>query len=402
MTAPAPRIAAMSASFLRLVPLAALALLVACGKQAPPAGGPGGPGGAPPPAAVGVVSVQAGEVPVATELTGRVEAWRTAQVRARAAGIVQRRLFEEGTDVKAGQVLYRIDPAPAQAALASATANLARAEAALTSARQKESRYRPLVETRAVSEQEFADLAAARQLAEAETNAARAARDTARLNLGYAEVTAPIAGRVGRSLVTEGALVGQGEATPLTTVQQLDQVYVNLVQSSAEHLALRRAMTERGARPAQAVPVRVVLEDGTPHPQPGRLLFTDAVVDAETSSVTLRAAVPNAQRLLVPGMYVRAQLVQSVEPRAWRIPQQALQRRGDAASVYVAGPDDRVAVKPVKVAGSIERDWIVTEGLADGDRVIVDGLQKIGPGAPVKAVPWQAAAPAPAQPAPAR
>ena len=349
--------------------------------------GPGGPGGMPP-AAVGVIEVRSGPVPLVTELSGRVEALRVAQVRARAAGIVQKRLFEEGTDVRAGQVLYRIDPAPLQASLANVEANLRRAEAALASARQKEERYKPLVATRAVSEQEYADYVATRQLAEADVNAARAARQTARLNLSYAEVTAPIAGRVGRSLVTEGALVGQGEATPLTTIQQLDPVYVNIVQPSAEWLRLRKQMAAGNLKAAQETPVKVLLEDGSTYPQSGRLLFTDVTIDQGTSSVTMRATVPNPQRLLLPGLYVRAQLAQAVDAQAWRIPQQALVRRGDTASVMVVGPDNKVVVKPVKVSGSVGTDWVVTEGLADGDRVIVDGLQKAMPGMAVQPVPW--------------
>lgn len=365
-----------------------------CGREAaaPAAGkgGPGGPGGTPPPPAVGVVTVQAGPVPLAAELPGRVEALRTAQVRARAAGIVQNRLFEEGTDVKAGQPLYRIDPAPLEASLASAQAALQRAEANLASTRAKEERYRPLVQTRAISEQEFADLQAARRVAEAEVNAARAAQRTANLNLSYAVVTAPISGRIGRSLVTEGALVGQGEATPLTTIQQLDPVYVNLSQGSAEWLRLRQQLAKGSVSASQSAEVRLVLEDGSRYGPAGRLLFTDVTIDPATSSVTLRATFPNPQRLLIPGMYVRAQLAQAVDANAWRVPQQAVQRGNEGSSVFVVDAGNKVVVKPVKVASAIGTDWVVTEGLADGDRVIVDGLQKVGPGAPVSPVAWQA------------
>lgn len=375
------------------LPLLLTASLAACGARDAPGPAAGAAGAVPPPPAVGVITVRAGAVPLATELPGRVSAWRIAQVRARAAGIVQQRLFQEGSEVRAGQVLYRIEPAPLEAALASATAVLRRAEAALASARQKETRYRPLVASRAVSEQEFADMTAARELAEAEVEAARAARESARLNLSYSTVVAPITGRIGRSLVTEGALVGQGEASQLATIQQLDPVYVDLTQSSAEYLRLRQALASQSVSAAGTVEVQLQLEDGSAYPSRGRLLFTDATIDPATSSVSLRVSVPNPQRLLLPGMYVRASFAQAVEARAWRVPQQAVLRRADGAGVFLAGPDDKVVLRPVKTAGTLGTDWIVTEGLNDGDRVIVDGLQKTGPGATVRPVPWQAAAP---------
>ncbi|MBL8532837.1 MAG: efflux RND transporter periplasmic adaptor subunit [Betaproteobacteria bacterium] len=382
----------------RAVPVTILAglllvALVSCGRDdrkasGPGAGGPAVSAQAAPATTVGVIRVESGPVPIATELPGRVEAWRVAEVRARAAGIVQKRLFEEGSQVKESQVLYRIDPAPLQSAFANAQAVTRRAQAALSSAQEKEARFRPLLAAKMVSEQAFADIVAARELAQADLAAARAAQRAASLNLSYAQVTAPISGRAGRSLVTEGALVGQGESTPLTTLQQLDPIYVNLSQSSAEYLRLRKALAEGRLERPDEIEVRLVLEDGTQYPERGRLLFTDVTIEPGTSSVALRASFPNPQRLLLPGMYVRAHLAEALDAKAWRVPQQAVIRREGAASVFVAAADDTVAVKPVKTTGTTGTDWIVTEGLADGDRVIVDGLQKIGPGAKVKPVPW--------------
>lgn len=338
---------------------------------------------------VGVVTVQSEAVPVSTELSGRIEAWRTAQVRARATGIVQQRLFEEGSEVQAGQILYRIDPKPLQASLASAQAVLGRAEATLANASATLSRYEPLIKQGAVSKQDYADLAAARKVAQAEVNAALAARDTAQLNLSYAEVTAPIGGRVGRSLVTEGALVSQNEATVLTTIQQLDPIYVNMTQSSAENLRLRQGLDSGSLHPAADASVQLTLEDGSTYRHSGQLLFTDVTLDQATSSAALRATFPNPQRLLLPGMYVRAHLALAVDAKAWRVPRQAVLRQGETATVLIAGADDKVQSKPVNTGGTIDNDWIVTSGLADGDRVIVDGMQQARPGAAVQTVPWQ-------------
>ena len=374
--------------------LVLMAALVSCGpgdRKTPPKGAGSGTAAAQaaPAPTVGVIRVESGPVPIATELPGRVEAWRVAEVRARAAGIVQKRLFEEGSQVREGQILYRIDPAPLQSAFANAQAVTRRAQAALNSAQEKEDRFRPLLAAKMVSEQAYADIVAAREVAQADLAAARAAQRAASLNLSYARVTAPISGRAGRSLVTEGALVGQGESTPLTTIQQLDPIYVNLSQSSAEYLRLRKALAEGRLERPDEIEVRLVLEDGTQYRERGRLLFTDVTIEPGTSSVALRASFPNPQRLLLPGMYVRAHLAEALDAKAWRVPQQAVIRRDGGASVFVAAADDTVAVKPVRTTGTTGTDWIVTEGLADGDRVIVDGLQKIGPGAKVKPVPWK-------------
>lgn len=367
-------------------------LLTACGKgggQGPAGGAPGGPGGMPP-AEVGVVTVTPGSVGLQTELPGRIEASRVAQVRARAAGIVQERLFREGSDVKAGQPLFRIDAAPYRVALANAQATLARAQANLTSATALAERYAPLVEANAISKQEYANAVAAQKQAQAEVAAGRAAVEAAQINVGYANVTAPISGRIGRALVTEGALVGQGEATPLAVVQQIDPLYVNFTQSAAEMLALRRAFEQgrlqRSGR--EGAQVRVILEDGSEHAKPGRLLFSDLSVDPTSGQVTLRAEVPNPKGDLLPGMYVRVRVEQAKADNAVLLPQQAVTRSHQGDSVMVVGPDGKVAPRPVKVGDSQAGKWVILDGLKPGEQVMVDGFQKLRPGAPVKPVPW--------------
>lgn len=365
-------------------------VLAACGQgsgSAPQAGG-----GMPPPE-VGVVKVTAGEVGLFTELPGRLESARVAEVRARAAGILQQRLFREGSDVRAGQVLYRIDPAPYAAATASAQAAVAKALANHAKAAALEQRYRPLVEANAISKQEYADAVAAEKQAEADVAAARAALRTTEINLGYASVTAPISGRIGRSLVTEGALVGQGEATPLAVIQQIDPLYVNFSQSATEVMNLRRALQEgrlkrSGAEGAQ---VRVLLEDGSIHPQPGRLLFADLTVDQNTGQVTLRAEVPNPRTMLLPGMYVRVQIEQAKAANAMLLPQQAVTRSPQGDTVMVVDDKGQVNQRTVKIGGSQNGQWVVLGGLQPGEQVMVDGFQKVRPGAPVKPVPWSAA-----------
>ncbi len=378
--------------------LMALAVLAACGPKAGEGGGPGGPGaagGAPPPAEVGVVTVATRAVGLATELPGRLEASRVAQVRARAAGILQKRLFTEGSDVKAGQALFAIDSAPYQASAASAQAVLARAQANATQATAQAERYKPLVEANAISQQDFINAVAAQKAAEADVASARAALQTARINLGYASVTAPIAGRIGRALVTEGALVGTGEATPLAVVQQINPMYVNFTQSTTDVLRLRKAVeggkfkrvgTGAGADGAS---VRIVLEDGSDYAQPGRLLFSDLTVDPTSGQITLRAEVPNPQGLLLPGMYVRVRLEQAQAEAGIVVPQQAVTRGSTGDSVMVVGADGKVAPRPVKVGSSVDGQWVVLEGLKAGEQVMVDGFQKLRGNAPVKAVPWQ-------------
>jgi membrane fusion protein, multidrug efflux system len=383
--------------------LALAALLAACGQSEPPAGG--APGGMPAPE-VGVITVTPGDVGLLTELPGRLEASRVAQVRARAAGILQERLFREGSDVKAGQALFRIDAAPYAAALQSAQASLARSQANLSQAAALAERYAPLVKENAISQQEYASAVAAQKQAEADVAAGKAAVQTASINLGYARVNAPISGRIGRALVTEGALVGQGEATQLAVIQQINPMYVNFTQSASEVYKLRKAMDSgqlKGAG-AQAASLQVVMEDGSVYEQPGRLLFTDLTVDAATGQVMLRAEVPNPKGTLLPGLYVRVRLEQATAGNAITLPQQAVTRSAQGDKVSVVGADGKVVSRTVKVGGEQGGRWVIVDGLQAGEQVMVDGFQKLQmmpPGTPVKAVPWQAPGSAPAAKAPA-
>ena len=372
----------------------ALLLVAGCGQKPAAGGSPGGaPGGAPPPAQVGVVTVAPRAVGLATELPGRLEASRVAQVRARAAGILQQRLFKEGSDVKAGQPLFKIDSAPYLASAASARAAQARAEANLTQASAQAARYKPLVEANAISQQEFIAAVAAQKTAEADVASAKAAVQTAQINLGYASVTSPIAGRIGRALVTEGALVGQGEATQLAVVQQINPMYVNFTQSTTEVLRLRKAVEGGQFKRAggEGASVRLLLEDGSVYPLAAKLLFTDLTVDATSGQITLRAEVPNPSGLLLPGMYVRVRLEQAQTDAGIVLPQQAVTRGSTGDTVMVVAPDGKVAPRPVKLGSSIDGQWVVLDGLKPGEQVMVDGFQKLRGNAPVKPVPWSAA-----------
>ena len=353
-----------------LAGLALALLLTGCGpKAATPAGPPGGM----PPAEVGVVTVKPGDVGLITELPGRLEASRVAQV-------------------KAGQALYEIDASPYQAAFASAQASLARAEANLMQASAQAERYKPLVAAQAVSQQEFVNAQAAQKQAEADVATGKAAVQTARINLAYASVTAPISGRIGRSLVTEGALVGQGEATPLAVIQQIDPLYVNFTQSAGEVIALRRALESGQFKRAggQAAAVRVLLDDGSEYPRAGKLLFSDLTVDTTTGQILLRAELPNPGGRLLPGLYVRVRLEQAQASNAITLPQQAVNRSPQGDSVMVVGTDGKVKPRLVKVGGQQEGQWVILDGLKAGEQVMVDGFQKLRGDAPVKPVPWQA------------
>ncbi|HWH81201.1 MAG TPA: efflux RND transporter periplasmic adaptor subunit [Burkholderiaceae bacterium] len=381
---------------------AALALLAACGQKEGGAAGAasGAASAAPPPVEVGVITVAPQAVGLATELPGRLEASRVAQVRARAAGILQKRVFNEGSDVKAGQLLFRIDPAPYQASAASAQAALARSQASATQAKALADRYKPLVEANAISQQDYVNAVAAQKTAEADVATARANVQTAQINLGYATVTAPISGRIGRALVTEGALVGQGDATQLATIQQINPMYVNFTQSTTDVLRLRRAVESGqlkrvggdGAAGAGALPVRVLLEDGSDYGQAGKLLFSDLTVDPTSGQITLRAELPNPNGLLLPGMYVRVRLEQARSDTAIVVPQQAVTRGNSGDTVMVVGADAKVSPRPVKIGSSVSGQWVVLDGLKAGEQVMVDGFQKLRGNAPVKAVPWKPAA----------
>jgi membrane fusion protein, multidrug efflux system len=364
--------------------------LSGCGEKNAAAQAPGP--GMPPPE-VGVVTVAAERTVMTTELPGRIEATRVAQVRARVPGIVLKRVFQEGSEVKAGEVLFRIDAAPFEATFNSAQAAVAKAEANLAQASLKAQRYKPLVETSAISKQEYDDALTAQKQAAADLASAKATQETARLNLGYATVTAPISGRIGRAQVTEGALVGQGEATPLATIQQLDPVYVNLTQSSAELMQLQRAMASGRLKSVgkDKAKVTLVTEDGRAYPHTGKLLFSDVVVDESTGAITLRAEFPNPGRMLLPGLYVRARLEQAVSENAIMVPQQAVQRDPMGASVLLVDNDGKVKAQPVKADSAQGDKWIISEGLKPGDRIIAEGFQKARPGSIVKAVPWKGA-----------
>lgn len=383
-----------------LLVAATVALLGACGDKPGNAAPGGAGGGAPPPPEVGVVTVHPTTVGLSDELPGRLEASRVAQVRARVAGILQKRLFREGSEVKAGQPLFEIDSAPYRASADSAQAQLARSEATLAQAASVVERYKPLVEANAISKQDFANAVAAQKQAEADRAAARAALRNAQINLGYAEVRSPISGRIGRSLVTEGALVGQGEATQLAVVQQIDPLYVNFTQSTAEVLKLRRALANGKVQPTgngQGTDVHVLLDDGSTYRHTGRLLFTDQTVDPTSGQVTLRAELSNPERLLLPGMYVRVRLQQAEVGNAILLPQQAVTRAETGDTVLVVGADNKPQKRPIKIASAQDNQWLVTDGLRDGERVIVSGFQKMMvPGAPVKPVPFAAPASGPA------
>ncbi|KQW38949.1 efflux RND transporter periplasmic adaptor subunit [Rhizobacter sp. Root404] len=370
----------------------AISLLAACGQKPEGAGGP--PGGGMPPAEVGVITVATQSIGLATELPGRLEASRVAQVRARAAGILQKRLFTEGSDVKAGQVLFTIDAAPYQATAASARAALARAEANLTQATALAERYKPLMEANAISKQEYINAVAAQKTAQADVASGRATVQTAQINLGYATVTAPISGRIGRALVTEGALVGQGEVTPLATIQQINPMYVNFTQSTTDVLRLRRAVESGKFKRSgtDGAVVRVLLEDGSDYGQAGKLLFSDLSVDPTTGQITLRAQVPNPTGLLLPGMYVRVRLEEAQAEAGIVVPQQAVTRGTSGDTVMVVGADGKVAPRPVKVGAAVNGQWVVLDGLKAGEQVMVDGFQKLRGNAPVKPVPWHPAA----------
>ncbi|MGY0196727.1 efflux RND transporter periplasmic adaptor subunit [Leptothrix sp. BB-4] len=387
--------------------LACLLALSACGGGSAAPGGPGGAGGMPPPPQVGVVTVEPASVEMLTELPGRLEAWRTAQVRARIPGIVTKRLYTEGAVVKAGQPLFEIDPAPFQAALESAQANVARAEASVAQAQSVVDRNRPLAAAQVVSDAEWVANQNALKQAQADLASARAAVTTARINLGHASVQAPIAGFIGRAQVTEGALVGQGDATLLATIQQTQSMYVNFTQSASEAMRLRKAFEAGQFKRigGAGAEVRLVLDDGSVYPRPGKLLFSDLSVDAGTGQVTLRAEVPNPDGLLLPGLYVKVRLAQARAEGGMRVPQQAVTRggAGGADMLMVVGEGNMPAPRPVKIGGANGQDWVVLDGLKAGEQVIVDGFQKMRPNSPVTPVPWTpgGAKPAAAPAAPA-
>ena len=359
-------------------------------QNAGPLAGP--PGAAMRPVEVGVVTILAETTTVTTELPGRVNAVRVAEVRARATGILLKRLFEEGADVSSGDVLFEIDPAPLQAGYDSAKANLAKTEAARNQAQAKATRYRALVGIKAISQQEYDDANAAALQSEAEVLVANAAAETAALDLGYAKVTAPISGHIGKALVTEGAFVSASEATQLAVIQQVDPIYVNFTQASADVLKLRRAL-EAGKLHSvapDAAKVSLQLEDGSIYAHTGKLLFSDISVDETTGSVTLRAEFPNPDKWLLPGMFVRGQIEQAVDQQAITVPQRAVTRNATgSATTLVVNDRNQVESRMIQVDAVSGNRWIVTDGLKAGERVIVEGLQRAVAGSTVIPVPFQ-------------
>ncbi|HSD91010.1 MAG TPA: efflux RND transporter periplasmic adaptor subunit [Kofleriaceae bacterium] len=353
-------------------------------------GGRANPAGSGAPAIeVGVVTIQPTRLTLTRELPGRTSAFRIAEVRARVNGIVQKRLFVEGSDVKANQPLFWIDPAPYEAVLESARAQVVRAEATLESAKSLAERYEKLLATNAVSRQEYEDAVAKAKGAIADLAAARAAVKAAQINVDYTLVRAPIAGRIGRSEVTEGAYVQQAQATLLATVQQLDKLYVDLTWSSGEVMKLREEL-EGGQLEGVTgeAKVTIVLENGRDYPVQGTLQFADAKVDETTGSIALRATVPNPKLQLLPGMFVRARIDEGVKPDALLVPQRAVTRdQNGRAITNVALKDGRVERRVLETDRAVGDSWLVTKGLAPGDQVVVEGLQRLRPGVTVKAVP---------------
>ncbi|WP_322054823.1 efflux RND transporter periplasmic adaptor subunit [Paraburkholderia bannensis] len=366
----------------RLISFATAAVvLAACGQKQ----------SAPPPQTpeVGVVTVQTSTVPVVTELPGRTNAFLVAQVRARVDGIVLRREFTEGSVVKAGQRLYKIDPAPYIATLNNAKATLAKAKANLVTQNALVARYKVLVSANAVSKQDYDNAVAAQGQAQADVDAGKAAVDTAQINLGYTDVLSPITGKVGISQVTPGAYVQASAATLLSTVQQMTPMYVDLTQSSLDGLRLRREVEEGRLKTngPDAAKVTLVLEDGRNYAQQGKLQFTDVTVDQTTGSVTIRALFPNPDNVLLPGMFVRARIDEGTNDHAILVPQIGVQHdQKGQATVMVVNAQNKVELHPVVTSASIGQDWVVDSGLNAGDRVIVQGTEKVKPGVQVKAV----------------
>jgi len=369
--------------------LIALTALTGCGKSK--AGQP--QGGAP---EVAVVVMKEEPVAITTELPGRTAAQLMAEVRPQVNGVIQKRLFTEGDDVKAGEVLYQIDPAPYQASYDNAKAALARAEANLPAVRSKAERYKELVAIKAVSQQDYDDATALVKQVEAEVAVNKAAVETARINLGYTRITAPISGRIGKSNVTVGALATAHQVIPLAIIQQLDPIFVDATQSSANLLAFRRNLEAgkiKGAGSGSAR-VKLLLEDGTSYPLEGTLKFSDVTVEHSTGSFILRMVFPNPKHALLPGMYVRPIVLEGIMERAILAPQQGVSRdpKGNAMAMIV-DKEGKVQVRMLTVDRAMGDKWLVSSGLAAGDRVIVEGLQKVRPGAPAKVVSLEGSKP---------
>ncbi|WP_400248241.1 multidrug efflux RND transporter periplasmic adaptor subunit AcrA [Klebsiella michiganensis] len=336
---------------------------------------------------VGIVTLKSAPLQITTELPGRTSAYRVAEVRPQVSGIILKRNFTEGSDIQAGVSLYQIDPATYQATYESAKGDLAKAQAAANMDQLTVKRYQKLLGTKYISQQDYDTAVATAQQSNAAVVAAKAAVETARINLAYTKVTSPISGRIGKSAVTEGALVQNGQTTALATVQQLDPIYVDVTQSSNDFLRLKQELANGKLQQENGkAKVELVTNDGLKYPQNGTLEFSDVTVDQTTGSITLRAIFPNPDHTLLPGMFVRARLEEGVNPDALLVPQQGVTRtpRGDASAIVV-GEGDKVEVRQITATQAIGDKWLVTEGLKTGDRVIITGLQKVRPGVQVKA-----------------
>lgn len=367
--------------------VALLSLVTACSEAESSAEAPS----APPPSAVSVVEVTPEPIPILNELPGRIAPTRIAEVRPRVSGIVLERVFEQGSLVEQGDVLYRIDPEQFRVQVASAEATLQRAQSVQLQARQEADRQLQLRERNVSSGQQADNAVAALAQADAEVAIANAGLAAAQLNLDYAEIKAPISGRIGRAMITEGALVSANSAESLATIQQLDPVYADFTQSANELLRLRRALENGAVTSSGPTEARVLLrlDDGGEYAHAGRLLFLEAAVDATTGQVTLRGEFPNPEGDLLPGMYVRVLIEQGIEQNAIAVPQQAIQRdSGGRSQVYVVTDENLAELRPVQVGRIVGNQWIVEEGLKAGDKIVVEGFQKIRPGAPVSALPW--------------
>lgn len=368
-------------TLIAVVSLGALEL-VACGPKATTGATEA------PPVEVGVITVSAASANVESDLPGRTSAYRKAEVRPQVSGIIQKRLFTEGSEVKAGAQLYQIDPSTYEAAFATAQAQLASAQANFAAAKARNARYQNLIAAKTISQQDFDDVTAAFGQAQANLDIGKAAVETARINLKYTKVLAPISGVIGKSSVTEGALVSAGQAQVLTTIQQLDPIYVDVSQSADELLNLRRQIMSGKVTAAGEAKVNLVLNDGSHYAQEGRLQFSEVGVSESTGTVVLRALFPNPDKLLLPGMFVRTQLQEGVHTNAILVPQQGITRdRSGNATALVVTKDNKVELRKIKTSRAVGDKWLVEEGLVVGEQVIVEGVQKVKPGAPVKTVP---------------
>ena len=376
-----------------------LTLLAACDDDAP---APDSAKTAAPPVAVSTITARGEAIPVINELPGRIAPTNSAEVRPRVAGLIVERVFEQGSLVQEGDVLYRIDPAPFRLQVESAQATLRRAEASLVQARQQADRQRELRERNVASAQQFDNAVAVLAQADADVASARAGLSAAQLDLQHTEVKAPISGRIGRALITEGALVSPTSDEVLATIRQLDPIYADFTQSANQLMQLRRALDSgmlTAAGPGGAA-VRLLFDDGSAYPHSGRLLFSEASVDATTGQVTLRGEFPNPENILLPGMYVRVIIEQATRPDAIAVPQQAVQRDTTGrAQIYVVGDDGVIELRKVTAGGVAGDRWVIEEGLQPGEVVVVEGFQKIRPGVQVSPQPWQTGDPTTAAPA---